>query len=37
MGVNDGRWEAMTEDGRQWQKMGGNDRRWEVMTEYVSQ
>ena len=33
MGGNDGRWEAMAEDGRQWRKMGGNDGRWESMTE----
>ena len=32
MGVNDGRWEVMTEDGSQWRKMGGNGGRWEAMT-----
>ena len=33
MGGNDGRWEAMTEDGKQWQKMGVNDGTWDEMTE----
>ena len=37
MGVNDVRWEAMTEDGRQWRKMADNGGRWEVMTEDGSQ
>ena len=31
MGGNDGRWDAMTEDGKQWRKMGENDEIWESM------
>ena len=37
MGVNDGRWEVMTEDVSQWRKMGANDGRWESMAEDGSQ
>ena len=37
MGVNDGRWEVMTEDVSQWREMGVNDGRWEAMAEDGSQ